>query len=148
MKKTFTILTTLILSLSLFSLASCMTIKEIPEDKSAIQILQMGQNAASAGSYPSAELCFNTVIERFGSDPYTLVQAKYELGHIYNKQKKYDKASKEFNEVLILYQEYLGAIPPKYKKLAEMGLEKIAEETAPKVSKKAKKAAEQAVKGN
>ena len=137
MKKTFTILTTLILSLAL---VSCMTIKEIPEDKSAIQILQMGQNATAAGSYSSAEFCFNTVIERYGKDPYTLVQAKYELGHIFAKQKKYDKAIVEFNEILTLYQTNLGAIPPKYKKLAEMGLEKIEEENAPKKAKHAKKA--------
>ena len=137
MKKTFTILTTLILSLAL---VSCMTIKEIPEDKSAIQILQMGQNAANANSYSSAELCYNTVIERFGDDPYILVQAKYELGHIYAKQKKYDKAKIQFNEILMLYETNLGKIPPKFKKLSEMGLAKIEEETAPKISKKSKKA--------
>lgn len=129
MKKTFLIISTLILSISLFS---CMTIKEIPQEKSAIQILQMGQNAASSGSYPNAEYCFNTVIDRFGTDPYILVQAKYELGHIYSKQKKYDKARVHFLEILELYGARPDVIPPKYKKLAEMGLEKIEEETKKK----------------
>lgn len=138
MKKTFLLLTTLIFSLSLFS---CMTIKEIPDDKTAVQILQMGQNAASSGAYSNAEFCFNTVIERFGEDPYTLVQAKYELGHIFSKQKKYDKAKILFNEILQLYNARPDVIPPKYKKLATMGLEKIEEEAAKKAAKHGKKAA-------
>lgn len=132
MKKIFLILTTLTLSLSLFS---CMTIKEIPADKTAAQILQLGQNAASTRSFKNAEFCFNTVLDRFGSDPLTFVQATYELGHIYTKQKKYEKATKAFNDILAVSDATMGAIPPKYKKLATIGLERIAEETAPKIKK-------------
>lgn len=136
MKKSFTILTTLFISLFLFS---CTTIKEVPADKSANQILQMGQNAYSSGSYSSAELCYKTTIDRFGSDPYILIQAKYELAHLYSTQKKYDKAKVIFNEILADYAANPTVIPPKYKKLSEMGLIQIAEETAPKTKKNKKK---------
>lgn len=122
MKKLLITLSTLILSFSLFS---CMTIKDIPLDKSATQIIQMGQNAASSGSFSNAEYIYKTVIERFGDDPLTFVMATYELGHIYNKQEKYDLAEKAFNQVLDLYALQGSSLPQDYRKLCEIGLSKI-----------------------
>lgn len=125
MKKLLIILTTLITALTLFS---CKTIKEIPEDKTSAQIIQMGQNSVSSGDYKSAELCYKTVIERFGSTPQIYVEAQYELGHLYIKQKKYDKAYEIFTEILDLYDQYGLALPGSYKKLCQIGLSNIPEE--------------------
>lgn len=122
MKKIFTILTTLILSITLFS---CMTIKEIPEDKSAVQILQMGQNATTSGNYQNAELCFNTVLERYGSNPVYFTQATYELGHMYKKQNKFDKAKVCFYDILTLAEKTPGLVQPKYVKLCKLELNDI-----------------------
>lgn len=108
-------------------LISCKTLKEIPEDKTPAQIIQMGQNAVSASDYKSAELCYQTAIERFGSDASFYVEAKYELAHTYLKQKKYDKAYEIYKEILGLYDTYGSALPGAYKKLCNIGLSQIPE---------------------
>ncbi len=124
MKKTALILSALGL---MIIMASCSTIKNIPEDKTSAQIIQMGQNAASINSYNNAIYCYETVIERFGTNPSIFVEAKYEIGYVYLKQKKYDKANTAFSEILQLYDAMGAALPPAYKKLAEIGMEKIPE---------------------
>ena len=43
--------------LTLTLLISCASVKEIPEDKTAAQIIQMGQNSVSVSDYQSALLC-------------------------------------------------------------------------------------------
>ena len=124
MKKTALILSAF--SLMIF-MTSCTTIKEIPEDRTAAQIIQMGQNYASSSSYASAIVCYETAIQRYGTNPATYAEAKYEIGNVYLKQKKYDKAYKSFSELLELYDMAGAAIPAAYKKLAEIGIEKIPE---------------------
>ena len=106
---------------------SCRTIKSIPEDKTSNQIIQLGQNCTTNKDYSSAEFCYNTVIERYGSDPSVYVEAKYELGHTYLKQKKYDKAYATFTEVLSIYDSFGSILPGTYKKLCNIGLSQIPE---------------------
>ena len=108
-------------------LSSCNTVKFIPEDKTSAQIIQMGQNAAGSASYKSAIFCYETVIERYGTNPAIYAEARYETGYVYLKQKKYEKAYTVFTELLQLYDAMGSAIPPAYKKLSEIGLEKIPE---------------------
>ncbi len=110
-----------------FSLLSCATIKEIPENLTSAQIIQMGQNSLVAGDYKSAEFCYETVIQRFGSNPATFVEAKYELGNAYYKAKKYQEAYDTFTELLDIYGYSQGNLPGAYKKLAQIGLDKIPE---------------------
>lgn len=107
---------------------SCKSTKVVPEDATAAQIIQMGQNAFSSNKYEEAENYYETAIERFGSDPKVYVEAKYEIGHIYVKTKDYEKASKCFNEIIDLYNlDNRGQLPGTYKKLAQLGLSKIPE---------------------
>lgn len=108
-----------------FSLLSCATIKEIPENLTSAQIIQMGQNSLVAGDYKSAEFCYETVIQRFGSNPSTFVEAKYELGNAYYKAKKYQEAYDTFTELLDIYGYSQGNLPGAYKKLAQIGMDKI-----------------------
>lgn len=122
MKKYFTLLTLTIVSFVLFS---CTTIKEIPEDKTSAQIIQMGQNAVSSDNYKSAEFCYKTVIERFGTNPATYVEAKYELAHVYSKQKKYKEAYAIYTELLELYETNGMYLPGSYKKLCQIGISQI-----------------------
>ncbi len=124
MKKTALILSALGF---VFITSSCNTIKYIPEDKTAAQIIQMGQNAASTASYKSAIYCYETVIERYGTSGSIYVEAKYEIGNVYLKQKKYDKAYQVFKELQEIYDSTGPYLPPAYKKLAEIGMEKIPE---------------------
>ncbi len=124
MKKSALLLSSLGL---LFLMTSCTTIKYIPEEKTSAQIIQMGQNAAATNSYSSAIYCYETVIDRYGTNPAIYVEARYEIGYVYLKQKKYDSAYKTFSEILQLYDSMGPVLPAAYKKLSEIGLEKIPE---------------------
>ena len=106
---------------------SCKTLTEIPEDKTSAQIIQMGQNYVGSSDYKSAEFCYNTVIERYGSDPAIYVEGKYELGRVYLAQKRYEKAYDTFNELLELYDNYPVGLPGAYKKLCNISLGQIPE---------------------
>ena len=106
---------------------SCKTLKEIPEDKTAAQIIQMGQNYGGVSDYKSAEFCYSTVVERFGTDPAIYVEAKYELGRVYLAQRKYEKAYNIFTELLDLYDAYGPSLPGSYKKLCNISISQIPE---------------------
>ena len=123
--KKLIICTALIAVTTLFT--SCRTVKEIPEDKTPAQIIQMGQNCFAINDYTSAEFCYNTVIERYGTNAELYVEAKYELAHTYLKQKKYEKAYVVYTEVLGLYDTYGAMLPGAYKKLCQIGLSQIPE---------------------
>lgn len=116
-------------------LISCRSIKEIPEDKTSAQIIQMGQNSVALEDYKSAEYCYETVIDRYGTDPAVYVEAKYELAHTYLKQKKYDKAYAIFTEILDLYDRYGTALPGAYKKLCQIGMNQIPEKKLEELQK-------------
>lgn len=107
---------------------SCKTTKEISEDLTAAQIIQLGQDAFESSNYKEAERCYKTVLERFASETATYVEAKYELGHIYIKTKKYDLAKACFTEILEIYdKDTYASLPGSYKKLSQIGLSKIPE---------------------
>ncbi len=120
-------------ALTLFT--SCRTLKEIPEDKTSAQIIQMGQNYVGNAEYKSAEFCYNTVIERYGSDPAVYVEGKYELGRVYLAQKKYDKAYETFTELLELYDTYPAMLPGSYKKLCNISISQIPEKKLAELQK-------------
>ena len=131
MKKLITLAALFVATMLLFS---CKTLKEIPEDKTSAQIIQMGQNYVAIPDYKSAEFCYETVIDRYGNDPRIYVEAKYELGRIYLAQRKYDKAYATFNELLDLYDNYGAMLPGAYKKLCNIGLSQIPEKKLAELS--------------
>ena len=131
--KKLTILAALFAVSSLF--VSCSTLKEIPEEKTSAQIIQMGQNYVAASEYRSAEFCYETVIERFGSDATTYVEAKYELGRVYLAEKKYDKAYAAFQEILTIYDSYAAMLPGAYKKLCNISISQIPEKKLAELQK-------------
>lgn len=124
MKKIITLAVLFTISLSFFS---CGTLKEIPEDKTPAQIIQMGQNYVGNSDYKSAALCYNTVIDRYGSNPAIYVEGKYELGRVYLAQHKYEKAYLIFTEILELYDNYATMLPGAYKKLCNISISQIPE---------------------
>ncbi len=134
MKKLITISAFITLSVMMLS---CRTIKYIPEDKTPAQILQMGQNCVGKSDYNSAIFCYETAIERFGTDPVFYVEANYERGHAYLKQKKYDKAYTIFNEILDIYDAFGANLPGAYKKLCNIGLSQIPEKRLKELQAKA-----------
>ena len=107
----------------------CNTVpKEIPEDLDARQLIQLGQDSFDNLHYKAAELYFNTVLERFGDDPKHYLEAKYELGHLYLRQKKYSAAYDNFKEIEEIYESVPVGLPGSYRILCGIELAKIPEE--------------------
>lgn len=121
--KKFTFVLAALAALTLF--VSCASTKEIPGDKTSAQIIQMGQNAFAKNDYKNAINCYKEAIARFGSDGSVFAEAKYEIGHVYMAQKKYDDAYRNFRDLLYLYDNAVIELPPAYRKLAENDIEKI-----------------------
>ncbi|MCQ2611557.1 MAG: tetratricopeptide repeat protein [Treponema sp.] len=125
--KKITVLLTLTMTALLFG--ACQSVpKNIPADLTPSQLLQRGQDAFAEGNYAGAKAYFNTVIQRYGTDAKVYVEARYELGHTYLKQKDYKKAKVIFLEIIETFDNNPQAvyiIPAKYKKLSEIQLEEI-----------------------
>lgn len=118
----------ILIALSVLTITGCATVKEIPTDLTAAQIIQLGQDAYDLRDYKTAINCYQTVINRFGTNAVTLIEAKYELGHVYLAEKKYDKAYEIFSEILEIYDSVpYSDLPAAYKKLATIGIERIPE---------------------
>ena len=112
--------------------ASCRTVKDIPEDLTSTQLIQLGQNAYGNAQYKNAEIYYKTVIARYGIDSSVYVEARYELGHLYLKQKKYAAAYTSFKEILDMYASTTpGVLPGAYNKLAEIGMRRIPKNKLP-----------------
>ena len=127
MKKiTLLICTIALTGAAAFTAVSCRTVKDIPEDLTAPQLLQRGQSCLDNADYKSAEVYYLTTIDRYGDDTNTYIEAKYELAHLYIKRKNYDKARSALDEILELY-DYApaGSLPAAYKKLAQIEMAKI-----------------------
>ncbi len=111
---------------------SCASGRNIPNDATANQLIQMGQDALDAYNFRAAERYYNAVIFRYGMDTAYYVEARYELGYMYLKQRRYALAYKYLDEILSIYNasEY-GAVPPAFRKLAQMAMGQIPEKYKP-----------------
>ena len=120
------LLTSIITLAAAVLFTSCQTVKDIPEDLTAPQLLQRGQAYADASDYKNAEACYLATIDRYGDDTNTYIEAEYELAHLYMKMKKYDKARAVLEEILEIYDYATpGSLPAAYKKLAQIDMEKL-----------------------
>ena len=100
----------------------------IPEELSVMELTQRAQEASDRNKYKVSLQYYETIIERFPYDIDNVVAAEYEIAFIHYKQKKYDIAKVEFNELLERYNtpdEEL--LPPQFKILAQKILSRIAE---------------------
>lgn len=110
------------------TLFSCASTVNIPQNATSAQLIQLGQDALYSSRYSTAETYYTAVIKRYGMDISTYIEATYELGHLYLKQKKYEAAYQKFDEIISTFENAEpGVIPAAYKKLASMGIEKIPE---------------------
>ena len=126
MKKISLILSIFVLVAAALTFTSCQSVKDIPQDLTAPQLLQRGQSYADNADYKNAEACYLATIDRYGDNTDTYIEAKYELAHLYIKKRNYEKARPVLEEILELYDyATVGTLPAAYKKLAQMDLEKI-----------------------
>lgn len=121
-------------SLAVLCFASCAGTKEIPDDLTASQLIQQGQDYADLGFWKSAERYYTCALERYGTDGKVYVETRYELGHLHIKTKKWQKAYVELREIVQMYEgSIIGQSPvtPTYYKLAKLALDKISEKQLP-----------------
>ncbi len=125
MKKTLLLLQTILFTFTFFS---CNSVPLIPENASATQLIQSGQDALDLANYKASETYYLATIQRYGMDTKTYIEARYELGRLYLKQEKWNKAYLQFTEILSIYEslEY-GTVPPAYQKLSKLSIEQIPE---------------------
>jgi outer membrane protein assembly factor BamD (BamD/ComL family) len=132
------IVSALFTAAAVLPIQSCSTVKEIPTDLSAAQLIQLGQDAYGNAQYKNAEIYYRTVISRYGMDNSIYVEARYELGHLYIKEKNYDAAYKSLKEILDLYASTApGTLPGAYNKLAQIEMAKIPAGRLPKTQETA-----------
>src|SRR5574344_915295 len=96
MKKNYiqTISITVALFASACFLSSCASQpKELPADMTALEIVQQAQNAYDSENIKLAEHDYQVLLQRYGTDTATYVEGRYEIAHLYLKQKKYHEAS-------------------------------------------------------
>ena len=112
---------------SAISAASCVTGPvTIPDDLTLAELIQRAQEASDRNRFSVSLQYYDTVIQRFGDDIDAICAAEYEIAFIHYKQKKYETAKGEFNNLLERYNvpdEEL--LPPQYKILSQIILEKI-----------------------
>lgn len=107
--------------------ASCQSApKDIPEDTSAKELIQLGQTSFDNGNKKAALIYYQTLIERYGTDASYYIEGKYEIAHIYVKQKRYKDAKPLLEEIINIYKDTPpGALPGSFGKLAQIEYEKI-----------------------
>lgn len=115
---------------------SCQSSRNIPDDLTASQLIQHGQNASDLGFYRKAERYYTCAVERYGTDGKVYVESRYELGHLHIKMKQWQKGYEELREIVQMYEgSVIGQSPvsPTYYKIAKMSLDKIPENKLPKI---------------
>ena len=126
MKKTVYLILGFLSVLAIFSCQSNQVV--IPSDANATELTKKAQLAYDSGNTKAAKEYYEAIIERFGDDTETLIAAKFELAHLYIKEKNYKKAKPILEEILGLYEaDFSNTLPPEYKKLAQIDFAKIPE---------------------
>lgn len=132
MKKTSFISCILVSALMAFGIlsVSCKsTPVEVPYDASELEIIQLAQTAYDSGDQKLAVEYYSMLITRFGMDTATYIEGRYEIAHIYVKQKKYDLAAPMLEEIIAIYESSApGTLPGAYRKLALSDYQKIPED--------------------
>ena len=109
-----------------FSCATGPTV--IPENLTPAELIQRAQEASDRNRYTVSLQYYETIIERFPFDIDNIIAAEYEIAFIHYKQKQYETAKAEFNDLLERYNTPDEALlPPSFKILSLKIMEKIEE---------------------
>ena len=104
---------------------------DMPEGITAEELIQRGQEASDRSRYRQALQYYEAVSQRFPTNIDMICAAEYEIAHVHYKQKKYDQAKLELNALLARYNTPDEALlPPQFKRLANIVLERIAQKEA------------------
>jgi tetratricopeptide (TPR) repeat protein len=125
---------------TVFCLAACATgVLNIPEELSPAELIQRAQEASDRNRYNHALQYYTALLERNTTNIDLVCTAEYEIAFIYYKQKKYSQAKEGFHSLLERYDAPDGnLLPPQFKRLATIVLERISEKETPLKDRKAK----------
>jgi outer membrane protein assembly factor BamD (BamD/ComL family) len=76
---------------------------DIPEDLTAPELIQRGQEASDRNRYNISLQYYQAITDRFPLDTDNICAAEYEIAFIHYKQKQYDLAKTEFTDLLARY---------------------------------------------
>jgi len=119
----------ILIALAAFLLFSaCASTVNISEELSPAEIIQRAQEASDRNRYKTALQYYRTLLERNRGNIDLVITAEYEIAFIHYKQKKYQQARTELNQVL----EYFNTpdeelLPQQFKKLSQIVLDRITE---------------------
>jgi outer membrane protein assembly factor BamD (BamD/ComL family) len=105
----------------------------IPDDITAEELIQRGQEASDRNRYKQSLQYYETILDRFPTNIDLICAAEYEIAFIHYKQKLYPQSRSEFEDLLARYDvPDAELLPPQFKILAEIVLEQLTEkENAP-----------------
>ena len=102
--------------------------KDIPQDLSAEELINLAQSSYDKGNVRAAQVYYETIIIRYGDQMDKLVEAEYEIAHLKVKQEKWQQAIPDLQRILSYYEtDTTGSLPPAFKKLAELDMAKVPE---------------------
>jgi len=118
--------------------AACATgSSNIPEELTPAELIQRAQEASDRNRYNLALQYYTALLERNSTNIDLVCVAEYEIAFIYYKQKKYSQAKEGFNSLLERYDTPDGGLlPPQFKRLSTIVLERIGEIEKPLKNKK------------
>ena len=100
----------------------------IPDDISAMELIQRGQEASDRNRFNQALEYYAAVLQRFPFDIDSICAAEYEIAFIHYKQGRYDVARNLFNNLLERYNTPDAALlPQQFRVLSHIVLARIDE---------------------
>lgn len=110
---------------------SCKTTSKstnVPSNASADEIIQMAQNAYDNSDRQLAKHYYTVLLQRYGMNTQYYIEGRFELAHLYLKEKNYERAVPMLEEIVEIYNaSQLGALPGSFLKLAKLDLAKVPE---------------------
>ena len=118
---------------SLVFFSGCKSVPDpakLAPEMTVIELSQKGQEALDSNNYKAANVYYQVIIDRYGTDTGVLTAAEFEIAHIFLKKKNWEKAKPMLETIISRYETTGGAsLPPEYLVLARNDLDRIPAET-------------------
>lgn len=123
----------------LLAVSGCMSVPDpasIPLELSVAELSQKGQTAFDKNNFKAAEVYYQIIIDRYGTDTASLTAAEFEIAHLRMKKKDWVDAKMRLEAVIARYEVAGGTgLPPDYLVLAKNDLARIPTEKTPEPKK-------------
>ncbi len=98
---------------------------DVADDATSIEIIQLAQTSLDRGMKKRAISYYELLLRRYGMNTNLYIEARFEIAHIYMKQRRYEEAIPIYDEIIDLYNTSApGQFPGVFRKLSEKDLEK------------------------